>query len=394
MDSTQGCSSLCSEDGKQKPYPLPRRIDSLSRMNSSSAAELPHEGGTSTPTGLSAAPTDLMATQQAPERSWSEHDDSNNPTTNHPTPTAGAMDLQQHDHQQPDDEVDVRQHERIDAEDEPPQPLRPLPTRRDDDGDQEDNESARHELPPRVAAEDILLESSSPAAGSAPSSTSLLNREETRTLQWATTGLGILFVAVAVLTVLAVDQYRLVVLVGLLVIISAFYLLLRVVQHVTEHPAVLHPAVHHWMRAVRTEYRNFVQDWREHVLLLTYPDDDNNGNDPESGSPYRDMGDGDDDPLSKAPHNKRPKSRIFRALVHPLAPWLSRRKERRQQRRQEQNEQQEQQYDDEKPSIELQQKEKKPSSSRRQQRKQQQSAGDTKNRPNDPLYVPPDYALV
>jgi hypothetical protein len=358
-------------------------------MNSSAAAELPHEGGTSTPTGSSAVPTDIMANQQAPERSWSEHDDSNNPTTNHPTTEAAAIDLQQHDHQQPDDEVDVCQHERSDAEDEPPQRPRPLPTRRDDGDDNDDSESARHELPPRVAAEDILLESSSPSAGSAPSSTSLLNREETRTLQWATTGLGILFVAVAVLTVLAVDQYRLVVLVGLLVIISAFYLLLRVVQHVTEHPAVLHPAVHHWMRAVRTEYRNFVQDWREHLLLLTYPND--NRDNPESGSPYRDMGDEGNDPLSKAPHNKRPKSRIFRALVHPLAPWLSRRRERRQQRRQEQKEQQEH----EAPSIELQQKEKKPSSSRRQQqRKQQQHSAGEKKAPNDPSYVPPDYALV
>jgi hypothetical protein len=357
-------------------------------MNSlSAAAELTHEGGTSTPTG-SIAPTENVANQ---------HDDSNNhPTTNPPTPTAGATDLQQHDHQQPDDEVGVRQHERIDAKNEPPQPPRPLPMRRCDDGDQEDNESERQELPPRVAAEDILLESSSPAAGSsAPSSTSLLNREELRTLQGATTGLGILFVAVAVLTVLAVDQYRLVVLVGLLTIILAFYLLLRVVQHVTEHPAVmLHPAVHHWMRAVRTEYRHFVQDWREHVLLLTYPED--NGDNPESASPYRDMG--DDDPRSskgpspQSPH-RRPKSRIFRALVHPLAPWLSRRRERRQSRRQEANEQQ---HDDEKPSIELQQKKKKPSSSRRQQqqRKQQQSADETKNRPSDPSYVPPDYALV
>jgi hypothetical protein len=370
-------------------------------MNSSAAAELPHEGGTSTPTDSSVT-TDIMANQQAPGRSWGEHDDSNNPTTNHPTPTTGgAINLQHHDIHQPDDEVDVRQPERIDAKDEPRQPPRPLPTRRDDDNDNDDNESARQELPPRVAAEDILLESSLPAAGSAPASTSLLNREETRTLQWATTGLGILFVAVAVLTVLAMDQYRLVVLVGLLMIILAFYLLLRVVQHVTEHPAVLvHPAVHHWMRAVRTEYRHFVQDWREHVLLLTYPDDNNNGNDPESGSPYRDMG--DDHPLSskESPagsqsQNRRPKSRIFRALVHPLAPWLSRRRERRQSRRQEQKEQHEQQRDDEEPSIELQQKKKQPSSSRRQQqRKQQHSADETKTRPNDPLYVPPDYALV
>jgi hypothetical protein len=190
-----------------------------------------------------------------------------------------------------------------------------------------------------VAAEEILMGRRTPSSPS-----------DERAVQWAATGLALVLVPAALLSAWASRKYRLVVLAGWALVAGSFLLLLQVMKEATRNPRVLPPALHRWVRAAIDEYRNFVQDWRTQILLLTY---EGEGDDRAAGGGYAPMEDGDLNDRARAPASSprwrggRPKSRVFRALVQPLVPWIQRRREKRAGRRQSRRGQHGQQLDQE-----------------------------------------------
>jgi hypothetical protein len=196
-----------------------------------------------------------------------------------------------------------------------------------------------------VAAEEILMGRRTPSSPS-----------DQTAVQWAATGLLLVLVPAALLSAWASQRYRLVVLAGWVLVAGSFLLLFQVLREAARNPRVLHPVLHRWVRAAVDEYRNFVQDWRTQILLLTY---EGEGDDRAAGGSYAPMEDGDLNDRARAPASSprwregRPRSRVFRALVQPLVPWIQRRRQKRASRRQnrrgknEQQQQQQQQQDQE-----------------------------------------------
>jgi hypothetical protein len=195
-----------------------------------------------------------------------------------------------------------------------------------------------------VAAEEILMGRRTPPDPS-----------DQAAVQWASTGLALVLVPAALLSAWASQRYRLVVLAGWVLVAGSFLLLLQVLKEATRNPRVLPPALHRWVRAAVDEYRNFVRDWRTQILLLTY---EGEGDDRAAGGGYAPMEDADLDGRARSPISSprrregRPRSRVFRALVQPLVPWIQRRRQKRASRRQnrrgkhEQQQQQQQQQQD------------------------------------------------
>jgi hypothetical protein len=188
-----------------------------------------------------------------------------------------------------------------------------------------------------VAAEEILMGRRTPP-----------DPPDQTAVQWAATGLALVLVPAAMLSAWASQRYRLVVLAGWALVVGSFLLLLQVLKEATRNPRVLHPVLHRWVRAAVDEYRNFVQDWRTQILLLT-----REGDERAAGGGYAPMEDGELDDGARSPISSprrregRPRSRVFRALVQPLVPWIQRRREKRASRRQNRRGQHGQQLDQE-----------------------------------------------
>jgi hypothetical protein len=133
--------------------------------------------------------------------------------------------------------------------------------------------------------------------------------------------LAILFgilVAAALVTVAAVQHYRLVVGTLWSILLLAYVGLASLLQHLVQHD-VVHPTVRRVARAIAKEVEDFRLDWREQVLLLA---------DGSAEATQEAAADGAADPLSPPP--RKPRSRIFRALVQPWVPLLRRRRRKRQ----------------------------------------------------------------
>jgi hypothetical protein len=129
---------------------------------------------------------------------------------------------------------------------------------------------------------------------------------------------GILVVA-ALVTVAAVHRYRLVVGTLWSILLLAYVGLATLLQHLVQHD-VVHPTVRRVARAIAKEVEDFRLDWRERVLLLT------DGSAEAAAVATQDVGSAAPPPLSP----RKPRSRIFRALVQPWVPLLQRRRRRRQ----------------------------------------------------------------
>jgi hypothetical protein len=207
-----------------------------------------------------------------------------------------------------------------------------------------------------VAAEDILLATSK-------RSSSLYSASDHRTVQWATTGLVLVLFPAFVLSMWASEKYRLVVLVGWMLVLGSFLVLFQLLREATRNPRVLPPIVHRWVRAALDECRNFVYDWRTQVLLLTYEGDTPNSStadDDGTGGNYAPMEDGGGDENgpprfpsfsrwggrfrsrsaggsvgvgSGTASSPRPRSHVFRALVQPLVPWIQRGRQQKKQQK-------------------------------------------------------------
>lgn len=132
--------------------------------------------------------------------------------------------------------------------------------------------------------------------------------------------LGLIVVGI-LFTIVAVPQYALLIGSMWTLLVLLFGGFVWFVQTVSRTRGVFHPVIHAAAAAVMREYEAFTQDWRDEVLLLT------DGRENQAWQTSAET----EDYVSK--HQKRKaKSKIFRWVVKPFVPLLTRRKRRRKER--------------------------------------------------------------
>ena len=152
-------------------------------------------------------------------------------------------------------------------------------------------------------------------------------------VRFAMTLLFFLLLPAALLSLLIVPKYFLVIIVFWVLLWLCFVALIVTMQKATRNSVVMHPLVHHYAKAVATEYSNFLQDWthmRQRQLLLlederqsTTEASRTNENSPQLTGHHT--------------HNKiRPKSVLFRTMTRVAAPLIRRRRKKKEAREQHQ----------------------------------------------------------
>lgn len=139
-----------------------------------------------------------------------------------------------------------------------------------------------------------------------------------------------LLVAGILCTFLLVTQYAAFLALLWTLLISLFAALAWFVQNsvLKNRSTVLHPYLHAAAAAVMTEYQLFYRDWREEVLLLT--------NDAENPDKQVDASArAGTFAMMQPPPKRKGKSRLFRLVVRPFLPMMSRRRQRRKERKEE-----------------------------------------------------------
>lgn len=155
---------------------------------------------------------------------------------------------------------------------------------------------------------------------------SFMPRNQLATIRLALGLLLVILVLAALATVAGCRHYRLVVATFWAVLLLAFWGLAQLLQHYASTQGhILPPVLRRIVHAVATEYEHFCQDWREQVLLLK--------NEAEQGTTTTTTSGTVDATAQSAPQTsqKQARSRVFRVLVQPWVPLLSRRRRKRQQ---------------------------------------------------------------
>lgn len=132
-------------------------------------------------------------------------------------------------------------------------------------------------------------------------------------------------VVAALATVVSVQNYRLVVATFWAFVLVAFVGLAQLLQSALERDQdILPPVVRRVVEAVATEVEHFRRDWREQVLLLkNVPEETGYATAATGETPVN-------EPCPDGQTRKKARSRLFRAVVQPWVPLLSRRRRRRQ----------------------------------------------------------------
>jgi hypothetical protein len=154
---------------------------------------------------------------------------------------------------------------------------------------------------------------------------SFVPRSQSYVIRTAMTMLLGLLVAGILCTFLLVPQYAVLLALLWTLLISLFAGLAWFVQNAVlkNRSTVLHPYLHAAAAAVMTEYQLFSQDWRDEVLMLTN----------EAAHPDKKV-----DASARAgtfamqPPKRKGKSKLFRLVVRPFLPMLSRRRQRKKER--------------------------------------------------------------
>jgi hypothetical protein len=137
-----------------------------------------------------------------------------------------------------------------------------------------------------------------------------------------------LLVAGILCTFLLVPQYALFLASLWTLLISLFAALAWFVQNavLNNRSTVLHPYLHAAAAAVMTEYQLFSQDWRDEVLMLTneaeHPDKQVDAS-ARAGTFA----------MMQPPLKRKGKSKLFRLVVRPFVPMMSRRRQRKKERK-------------------------------------------------------------
>jgi hypothetical protein len=151
-------------------------------------------------------------------------------------------------------------------------------------------------------------------------------RSQSYVIRTAMTILLGLLVAGILCTFFLVPQYAVLLALLWTLLISLFAGLAWFVQNAVlkNRSTVLHPYLHAAAAAVMTEYQLFSQDWRDEILMLTN----------EAAHPDKTV-----DLSARAgtfamqPPKRKGKSRLFRLVVRPFLPMMSRRRQRKRERR-------------------------------------------------------------
>jgi hypothetical protein len=154
----------------------------------------------------------------------------------------------------------------------------------------------------------------------------LLPHSQSYMIRTAMTMLLGLLVAGILCTFLLVPQYAVLLTLLWTLLISLFAGLAWFVQNAVlkNRSTVLHPYLHAAAAAVMTEYQLFSQDWRDEVLMIT--------NEAEHPDKRVDASARAGTFAMQPPPKRKGKSRLFRLVVRPFLPMMSRRRQRRKER--------------------------------------------------------------
>jgi hypothetical protein len=156
---------------------------------------------------------------------------------------------------------------------------------------------------------------------------SFLPHSQSHMIRTVMTMLLALLVAGILCTFLLVPQYAIFLALLWTLLISLFAALAWFVQNAVlkNRSTVLHPYLHAAAAAVMTEYQLFSQDWRDEVLMITneaeHPDKQVDAS-ARAGTFA----------MMQPPLKRKGKSKLFRLVVRPFLPMLSRRRQRKKER--------------------------------------------------------------
>jgi hypothetical protein len=181
---------------------------------------------------------------------------------------------------------------------------------------------------PHESLEDSQRQNSeyeSTQAASAQDILQFLPHSQSHMIRTVMTMLLALLVAGILCTFLLVPQYAVFLALLWTLLISLFAALAWFVQNAVlkNRSTVLHPYLHAAAAAVMTEYQLFSQDWRDEVLMLT--------NEAEHPDKQVDLNAraGTYAMMLPPPPKRKGKSKLFRLVVRPFLPMLSRRRQRK-----------------------------------------------------------------
>jgi hypothetical protein len=167
------------------------------------------------------------------------------------------------------------------------------------------------------------------AAASASSTTA--NAAVVATLRWLMTGTLALLATAAILSLWAATQYRLILLVGWMIVGFLFVGFCLVLQDTVldvgrrrQRRRVFHPAVHamaDWVVSGVTDFLDDCRDEYQRLLLLSNSDSAKAGEELSATTGHEE-------------DRKKPRSRLFRVMVQPLFQLRMRRQRRRQEKHQ------------------------------------------------------------
>jgi hypothetical protein len=191
---------------------------------------------------------------------------------------------------------------------------------------------AIHDTTPEQTMKEATLDemTSDPKQNASASSTTRANAAVVATLRWLMTGTLALLATAAILSLWAATQYRIILLVGWMIVGFLFVGFCLVLQDTVldvgrqrRRRRVFHPAVHamaDWVVLGVTDFLDDCRDEYQRLLLLSNSDSAQTGDEMSLTTGVQER--------------KKPRSRLFRVMVQPLFQLRMRRQRRRQEKQQ------------------------------------------------------------
>jgi hypothetical protein len=139
----------------------------------------------------------------------------------------------------------------------------------------------------------------------------LRNHSPVHSIRMALTYLLLLLVPACAMTLIAVPNYHLLLGTFWLFLFALFGSFVWFIQHDVIHRRALHPYIHAMYDTVVREYTDFMGDWRQQLLLLTYDETFH-----EAGTKE----------CAEGPSRHKIRSKVFKVVVKPFLPFLRRRR--------------------------------------------------------------------
>ena len=139
------------------------------------------------------------------------------------------------------------------------------------------------------------------------------NNSPTQSVRIALTYLLLLLIPGCILTLLAVPGYTLLLATFWFLLFALFGSFVWFIQHDVIHRRALHPIIHAAYDVLVQEYKDFVEDWRHEVLLLTYDERYHDSSLPGNNS---------NNTMPKNERRHEVRSNVFKVVIKPFLPLM------------------------------------------------------------------------